>query len=76
MQKLNALAPSKLIIISPTNAVPDQKADWQTAGLDLMLIALASARERRETEWRQLLTVPDGSYGTKRIVTKIKYVYH
>ncbi|KAH8691903.1 putative hydroxyindole O-methyltransferase [Talaromyces proteolyticus] len=44
---------SKLLINE--NIVPDQGADWQITGLDLMLMTLVSARERREGEWRQLL---------------------
>jgi hypothetical protein len=45
---------SKLLINE--NIVPEQRADWQITGLDLMLMALVSSRERRESEWRQLLT--------------------
>lgn len=45
---------SKLLINE--NIVPDKDADWQMTGLDLMLMSLVSARERREYEWRQLLT--------------------
>lgn len=44
---------SKLLINE--NVVPDLGADWQITGLDLMLMTLVSARERRENEWRQLL---------------------
>jgi hypothetical protein len=45
---------SKLLINE--NVVPEQKAGWQITGLDLMLMSLTSSRERRESEWRQLLT--------------------
>ncbi|KAF5004256.1 hypothetical protein F66182_16057, partial [Fusarium sp. NRRL 66182] len=52
----DAMAPEYSKLLINENVVPDQKADWQITGLDMMLMTLASARERRESEWRQLLT--------------------
>ncbi|EED22504.1 O-methyltransferase, putative [Talaromyces stipitatus ATCC 10500] len=52
----DAMAPGYSKLLINENVVPDQKADWQITGLDLMLMTLASARERRESEWHQLLT--------------------
>ena len=44
---------SKLLINE--NIIPDEGADLQITGLDLMMMTLVSARERTETEWHQLL---------------------
>lgn len=49
------MAPGYSKLLINENVVPDQKADWQITGLDLMLMTLTSARERRESEWHQLL---------------------
>lgn len=50
-----AMTPGYSKLLINENVVPDLGADWQITGLDLMLMTLVSARERRESEWRQLL---------------------
>ncbi|KUL83650.1 hypothetical protein ZTR_11051 [Talaromyces verruculosus] len=50
-----AMTPGYSKLLINENVVPDVGADWQITGLDLMLMTLVSARERRENEWRQLL---------------------
>jgi hypothetical protein len=50
-----AMTPGYSKLLINENVVPDLGADWQITGLDLMLMTLVSARERRENEWRQLL---------------------
>ena len=44
---------SKLLINE--NVVPDRGADWRITSLDWYMMALASAAERTENEWRELL---------------------
>jgi hypothetical protein len=51
-----AMVPGYSKLLINENIVPDQGADWQVTGLDMMLMTLVSARERRESEWRYLLT--------------------
>ncbi|KAH8807896.1 S-adenosyl-L-methionine-dependent methyltransferase [Xylogone sp. PMI_703] len=37
------------------NVIPDINADWQTTSLDIIMMAMVSSQERRESEWRQLI---------------------
>ena len=50
-----AMIPGYSRLLINENVVPDVSADWQVTGLDLMVMTLVSARERKEAEWRQLL---------------------
>lgn len=44
---------SKILINE--NVVPDREAYWETTGLDILMMAVFSAKERTEQNWRDLL---------------------
>ncbi|KAK5175023.1 uncharacterized protein LTR77_000159 [Saxophila tyrrhenica] len=44
---------SKLLINE--NCIPDVGAHWESTALDMQMLSLVSARERTETQWRQLI---------------------
>lgn len=44
---------SKLLIHE--NVIPDTGAHWQSTALDLIMMSMVSSKERKETEWRQVI---------------------
>ncbi|OIW22623.1 S-adenosyl-L-methionine-dependent methyltransferase [Coniochaeta ligniaria NRRL 30616] len=44
---------SKLLINE--NVIPPTQANWQTTGLDMMMLSLFASKERTEVDWRRLL---------------------
>lgn len=44
---------SKLLINE--NVIPPTEANWQTTGLDMMMLSLFASKERTEADWRRLL---------------------
>lgn len=41
------------------NVIPDKGADWQTTGLDMVMMTCFASKERTLFEWHQLLESPE-----------------
>lgn len=41
------------------NAIPDKDAGWQATTLDMMMIILFSSKERRISQWSQMVESPE-----------------
>jgi hypothetical protein len=41
------------------NAIPDKDAGWQATALDMMMITLFSLKERRVSQWSQMVESPE-----------------
>ena len=50
-----AMEPGYSRVLINENVVPDLGASWQITSLDWFMMALAAARERTESQWRDLL---------------------
>lgn len=50
-----AMKPGYSKLLVNENCIPDTGADWQTTGLDIMMLTLVSSRERTRVEWQSLL---------------------
>jgi hypothetical protein len=50
-----AMKPGYSRLLIHENVISDINADWQATSLDIIMLAMVSSKERRESEWRELI---------------------
>ncbi|KAB5581298.1 S-adenosyl-L-methionine-dependent methyltransferase [Coniochaeta sp. 2T2.1] len=54
-QVTGAMKPGYSKLLINENVIPPTLANWQTTGLDIMMLSLFASKERTEADWRPLL---------------------